>query len=147
GRRHRGVPPQPGHPHDGRPQGEDAGHAAHVPRELPGDRGHLPILGLLLEDEILLHRYINGSAWSPGVNYYVYIAGAIAAFCTAFYMFRLYCLTFEGKFRGDHHTWQHYVKEYWIMSMPLVLLAIAATFGGLLGWPHGLHGIAPIPHV
>jgi NADH-quinone oxidoreductase subunit L len=109
--------------------------------------GIFPFSGFFSKDEILLHGYINGSEWSPGVNYYVYIAGAIAAFCTAFYMFRLYCLTFEGKFRGDHHTWKHHVKEYWIMSMPLVLLAIAATFGGFLGWPHALHGIVPIPHV
>ena len=104
--------------------------------------GIFPFAGFFSKDEILLHGYINESVWSPGLNYFVYIAGALAAFCTAFYMFRLYFLTFEGKFRGDHHTWTHYVKEHWIMSMPLAVLAVLATFGGLLGWPHAFPGAA-----
>jgi NADH-quinone oxidoreductase subunit L len=81
------------------------------------------------------------------LNYILYSLGAIAALCTSFYMFRLYYLVFAGKFRGDHHTWHHHVHEHWIMSLPLVVLAVLATFGGLLGWPHVLHGIVHIPHV
>jgi NADH-quinone oxidoreductase subunit L len=106
----------------------------------------IPIFaGFFSKDEILLHAYTNASAWSPGINYVVYSLGIVAAFCTAFYMFRLYYLTFEGEFRGDHHTWEHHVHEQWIMSFPLVVLAVLATFGGFLGIPHVLPG--HLPHV
>ncbi len=104
----------------------------------------IPIFsGFFSKDEILLHAYTNASAWTPGLNYAAYGMGAIAAFCTAFYMFRLYFLTFAGKFRGDHHTWTHHVHEQWIMSLPLVVLAILATFGGFLGIPHVFPGHLP----
>jgi NADH-quinone oxidoreductase subunit L len=106
----------------------------------------IPIFaGFFSKDEILLHAYTNMSAWSPGLNYVAYGLGLAAAICTAFYMFRLYYLTFEGEFRGDHHTWDHHVHEQWIMSFPLIVLAILATFGGFLGIPHVFPG--HLPHV
>ncbi|MBL4684199.1 MAG: NADH-quinone oxidoreductase subunit L [Nannocystaceae bacterium] len=104
--------------------------------------------GFFSKDEILLHAYVNASQWSVGLNYVAYVFGLLAAFCTAFYMFRLYYLTFKGEFRGDHHTWKHHVGEVWIMSMPLVVLAALAAFGGLLGVPHVLgEMVGGIPHV
>ncbi len=103
--------------------------------------------GFFSKDEILLHAYTNASAWTPGLNYVGYILGMVAALCTAFYMFRLYFLTFEGKWRGDNHTWTHYVKEHWIMSLPLVVLAVLATFGGFLGYPHALPFHDQLPHL
>ena len=114
--------------------------------------GIVPFSGFFSKDEILLHVYANTSnglfaAGDMNLNYLVYGLGAIAALCTSFYMFRLYYLTFEGKFRGDHHTWHHYVQEHWIMSLPLVILAGAATAGGLLGWPHVFSGAVHMPHV
>ena len=33
--------------------------------------------------------------------------GVVAAFMTAFYSTRLMFMTFYGKYRGDHHTWDH----------------------------------------
>jgi NADH-quinone oxidoreductase subunit L len=106
--------------------------------------GIFPFAGFFSKDEILLHAYANETRalWTPGgmeLNYILYSIGALAALCTSFYMFRLYYLTFAGKFRGDHHTWHHYVHEHWIMSLPLVVLAVGATLGGLLGWPHAFH--------
>jgi NADH-quinone oxidoreductase subunit L len=114
--------------------------------------GIFPFAGFFSKDEILLHAYANESRglWTAGgmeLNYILYSLGAIAALCTSFYMFRLYYLTFAGKFRGDHHTWHHYVHEYGIMSLPLMVLATGAMLGGLLGWPHVLHGVLPIPHI
>ena len=103
--------------------------------------------GFFSKDEILLHAYTYASAWSPGLNYAGYLLGMAAALCTAFYMFRLYFLTFEGKWRGDSHTWEHSVKEHWIMSLPLVVLAFLATFGGFLGYPHALPGHETLPHM
>jgi NADH-quinone oxidoreductase subunit L len=114
--------------------------------------GIFPFAGFFSKDEILLHAYTNETRalWTPGgmeLNYILYSIGALAALCTSFYMFRLYYLTFGGKFRGDHHTWHHYVHEHWIMSLPLVVLAVGAALGGLLGWPHVFHGVVHIPHV
>lgn len=114
--------------------------------------GIVPFSGFFSKDEILLHTSVNvtNGLFAPGdmwTNWIVYGLGLVAALCTSFYMFRLYYLTFGGRFRGDHHTWHHYVKEHWIMSLPLVVLAVAATFGGLVGWPHVFHGVLPISHV
>lgn len=114
--------------------------------------GIFPFAGFFSKDEILLHAYANESRglWTAGgmeLNYILYSLGAIAALCTSFYMFRLYYLTFGGKFRGDHHTWHHHVHEHWIMSLPLVVLAVLATFGGLLGWPHVFGSVIHIPHL
>ena len=103
--------------------------------------------GFFSKDEILLHAYTYASAWSPGLNYAGYLLGMAAALCTAFYMFRLYFLTFEGKWRGDSHTWEHHVKEHGIMSLPLLVLAVLATFGGFLGYPHALPGHEALPHM
>ncbi|MCA9706175.1 MAG: NADH-quinone oxidoreductase subunit L [Myxococcales bacterium] len=110
--------------------------------------GIIPFSGFFSKDEILLHAQINETMalFTPGgmgLNWLLYGLGVLAALCTSFYMFRLYYLTFEGKFRGDHHTWHHYVREHWIMSLPLVLLAVAATLGGLLGWPHVFNSSDP----
>jgi len=106
----------------------------------------IPIFsGFFSKDEILLSAYVNASEWTPGLNYAAWLLGVVTAFCTAFYMFRLYYLVFEGKFRGDHHTWTHHVAEHWIMTFPLVVLAAAATLGGLLGVPHVFH--IGLPHV
>ncbi len=106
----------------------------------------IPIFsGFFSKDEILLHAFVNQSIWSPGLNYVCWGLGVAAAACTAFYMFRLYFLTFGGTFRGDHHTWEHHVGEHTIMSFPLIVLALGATFGGFIGLPHVLPG--HLPHV
>ncbi len=109
--------------------------------------GIFPFAGFFSKDEILIHTLANGSEWSVGLNLALYLLGLLAALCTSFYMFRLYYLTFEGKFRGDHHTWHHYVREHWIMSLPLVILAGLASVGGLLGWPHVFSDLIHMPHV
>ncbi len=114
--------------------------------------GIIPFSGFFSKDEILLHAYVNDirGVLTQGdmvLNYLLWSLGILAALCTAFYMFRLYYLTFEGKFRGDHHTWHHHVREHWIMSLPLVILAGLAALGGLLGWPHVFGDVIHIPHV
>ena len=46
---HRGVPPQPGHPDDGRAEKEDARHRDHLRDKLPSHRGDPPAIRLLFE--------------------------------------------------------------------------------------------------
>jgi len=51
-----------------------------------------PLAGFFSKDEILAYAF----HWSP----LIWIVGAITAGMTAFYMFRLYFMTFHGKYRG-----------------------------------------------
>ena len=41
------------------------------------------------------------------VGMFAFWLGVVAAFMTAFYSTRLMFMTFYGKYRGDHHTWDH----------------------------------------
>jgi NADH-quinone oxidoreductase subunit L len=84
-----------------------------------------PFSGFFSKDEIL----INAMAANP-VYYALGIAGALM---TAFYMFRLYAMTFLGSYRGDAHHHPHESPK--AMTIPLVLLAILSVVGGLVGIP------------
>ncbi len=64
----------------------------------------------------------------------------VAALGTAFYMSRLYFLVFTGPSRADHETQHHIHESPAIMVGPLVVLAIGAGLGGLVGVPGGLFG-------
>jgi NADH-quinone oxidoreductase subunit L len=89
--------------------------------------------GFFSKDEILASAYAGGHTglWACGV------AGAAI---TAFYMTRLYVLTFRGTFRGDHHTWDHAHESPTSMTIPLMVLAVLAAVGGYVGIPHALGG-------
>ena len=83
--------------------------------------------GFFSKDEIL------ASAWSH--NKAIYWLGAVGAMMTAFYMFRLYTLTFTGKFRGTHEQEHHLHESPAAMTIPLVILAILSIIGGYVGLP------------
>ncbi|HLF07431.1 MAG TPA: hypothetical protein VI893_09745, partial [Thermoplasmata archaeon] len=53
--------------------------------------------------------------------------GVATAFLTAFYMWRLYCLTFTGVYRGP----QTPHESPWTMTLPLVILSVFAVLIGL----------------
>jgi NAD(P)H-quinone oxidoreductase subunit 5 len=108
-----------------------------------------PLAGFWSKDEIL------GQAF----NSYplLWAMGFITAGMTAFYMFRLYFLTFEGEFRGndkamaaqllaaadkggeehDDHAEHadHPHESGWQMALPLAVLAVPSALIGLLGTP------------
>jgi NADH:ubiquinone oxidoreductase subunit 5 (subunit L)/multisubunit Na+/H+ antiporter MnhA subunit len=56
-----------------------------------------------------------------------------AAFLIAFYMFRLYLLTFAGHYRGDPHAIHHLRKAPANLWVPLVILAFFAAAAGFVG--------------
>lgn len=59
-----------------------------------------------------------------------------AAFCTAFYMFRLIFLAFFGQPR-DSEAFHHAHESPWVMTLPLVILASASVYpvgGGAGNW-------------
>jgi NADH-quinone oxidoreductase subunit L len=62
---------------------------------------------------------------------YAYACVALGAMVTAFYTFRSLFLTFYGKFRGDHETWEHCHESPVVVWLPLVILSIPSV---ILGW-------------
>src|SRR6185503_14559602 len=62
----------------------------------------------------------------------------LAALGTSFYMSRLYFLVFSGPSRADAEVLHHVHESPAVMTGPLVVLAIGATLGGLLGFPGAL---------
>jgi NADH-quinone oxidoreductase subunit L len=84
-----------------------------------------PLSGFWSKDEILLEAYRSGHIG-------IYLIGTITAFITAFYMFRLFFLTFAGNPR-NHNIHPHESPK--IMTIPLILLAIGAALVGLPGSP------------
>jgi len=86
-----------------------------------------PFSGFFSKDEILVGAYNENPLY-----YYIGLAGALM---TAFYMFRLYALTFLGKFRGTHEQEHHLHESPSAITFPLIVLAILSVFGGLLGIP------------
>ncbi len=110
-----------------------------------------PLAGFWSKDEILGNAFISFPAF--------WFVGFLTAGMTAFYMFRLYFLTFEGDFRGgnkelqkelllaskinmeEEHEEEH-EKEHgslhespWSMTFPLVFLAVPSVIIGFIGFP------------
>jgi NADH-quinone oxidoreductase subunit L len=88
-----------------------------------------PFAGFFSKDEILAHVYEHNKIY--------WILGVIGSMLTAFYMFRLYFLTFHGKFRGTHDQEHHLHESPKSMTVPLVVLAVLSVIGGLVGIPNG----------
>jgi NADH-quinone oxidoreductase subunit L len=89
--------------------------------------GMPPFSGFFSKDEILAHAFEkNPLLWGVGV---------LGALMTAFYMFRLYAMTFLGKFRGTHDQEHHLHESPKAITIPLIILAILAVVGGWVGIP------------
>jgi len=87
-----------------------------------------PFAGFFSKDEILLESLVRG-------NFLYWAIGALAAFFTAFYMFRLLFMTFHGESRVDHHAAEHLHESPKNMTLPLTALAGLSFVGGFLGIP------------
>lgn len=83
-----------------------------------------PLSGFISKDEILLSVFVQ--------NKYIYIIGFVVSVLTAFYIFRLYFMTFWGKLRSKDITPHESPKN---MTIPLVILAALSAVGGFLGMP------------
>ncbi|MES2762589.1 MAG: NADH-quinone oxidoreductase subunit L [Bacteroidota bacterium] len=83
--------------------------------------------GFFSKDEILAHTYEH----SPTLWFF----GQVASMLTAFYMFRLFFLTFFGKFRGTHEQEHHLHESPGSMTFPLIVLGVLSLVGGVLGLP------------
>jgi len=88
--------------------------------------------GFFSKDEILAGAFSH----SP----IIFSLVLFAALLTAFYMFRLYIITFTGTFRGTHDQEHHLHESPKAMTMPLIILAILSVVGGFIGVPEVLGG-------
>ena len=86
-----------------------------------------PFAGFFSKDEILAAAHDKHPVY--------YVLGVTTSLMTAFYMFRLYFLTFSGKFRGTEEQAHHLHESPFSMTLPLILLAILSIAGGWIGIP------------
>ena len=93
-----------------------------------------PFSGFFSKDEILYQTFA-----SPTAGPILWFVGLVTALLTAFYMFRLWYLTFFGTSRATDHA-AHPHESPWIMLGPLVILALLSVGGGWIGIPHALGG-------
>ncbi len=89
--------------------------------------GIFPFAGFWSKDEILMTAFHK--------NLPLWIIGSVASVMTAFYMFRLMYLTFFKEFRGTEHQKSHLHESPSLITIPLIVLAVLATFGGLINFP------------
>jgi NADH-quinone oxidoreductase subunit L len=85
--------------------------------------GLWPFSGFFSKDGILAAAY-KGSMT-------LFALGVLVAFLTTFYMFRLFFVVFLSKAKSDLPAHAHESPR--IMTAPLIILAIASTFGGFFG--------------
>ena len=90
--------------------------------------GVFPFAGFFSKDEILFQTWLRGGP-------ILWMAGVVGAFLTAFYMFRLYFLTFHGSPRMSEDVKQHIHESPNSMTIPLMLLAVLSVVGGFVQIP------------
>jgi NADH-quinone oxidoreductase subunit L len=100
--------------------------------------GIFPWAGFWSKDEILAdawHTFTAGGHFgvTVGWGFFVWLLLTVAAFLTAFYTGRQVFLTFAGKPRTE--AARHAPESVPSMTIPLVILAVFATFLGLFGLP------------
>jgi NADH-quinone oxidoreductase subunit L len=96
-----------------------------------------PLAGFFSKDEILWKSFAGG-------HIALWLIGLIGAGLTAFYMFRLLALTFEGEKRWDAGKHPHEAPSS--MTVPLIVLAFLSVVGGFVGIPASLGGGNAIEH-
>jgi NADH-quinone oxidoreductase subunit L len=114
-----------------------------------------PLAGFFSKDEILGSVFaraqgstLASASWLgiPGntLLYAIYVIGLITALMTAIYMTRMMLYTFHGPNRTGAQEESHLQEAPWVMTAPLVVLAILTVVGGWLNLPEVITDIVPI---
>ena len=110
--------------------------------------GIFPLAGFWSKDEILAHA----TEVNLTIGWIAFSAGVVAAFMTAFYMFRVIWMTFGGEYRGgaeaeaaairaeggeppEVNGQPHLGESPWMMLAPMLVLAVLAVGAGFLANP------------
>ena len=104
----------------------------------------VPLLsGFFSKDGILWYAWFNQNSalgtFAPYFSTLIWGLGVATAGLTAFYMFRLYFRTFEGKCMAPEETRAQLSESPTTMTIPLVALAGLSIVGGYVGLPHVLN--------
>jgi NADH-quinone oxidoreductase subunit L len=89
--------------------------------------------GFFSKDEILWWTFASTRG-----SKVIWVIVVVAAFMTAFYMFRCLYMTFYGEQKTNPKAKDHVHESPWVITLPLVVLAGLATVGGLIGIPHAI---------
>ncbi|MGA8258610.1 MAG: NADH-quinone oxidoreductase subunit L [Arenicellales bacterium] len=98
--------------------------------------GFPPFAGFFSKDSII--EAVHASRLWPAE--FAYICLAAATFVTSFYSFRLLFLTFHGKPRMSREQFAHVKESPWVVTVPLILLAIPSVCIGALYFEPMLFG-------
>jgi NADH-quinone oxidoreductase subunit L len=82
----------------------------------------------------LLIEAVGESHWAEtdaAVYWIAYLSVLLGVFVTALYSFRMFFLVFHGRERMDEETRSHLHESPWVVTVPLVLLAIPSA---VIGW-------------
>jgi NADH-quinone oxidoreductase subunit L len=81
----------------------------------------------------LLIEAVHESHWEgQGVIYWIaYLSVLLGVFVTALYSFRMFFVVFHGEERMDKETKSHLHETPWVVTVPLILLAIPSA---IIGW-------------
>ena len=118
-------------------------------REMGGLRRYLPVTywtmligslaligtpffaGFYSKDVIIEAVGLAAEHGRPGAGF-AWLCVLAGVFVTALYSFRLFFLVFHGSERMDEHTREHLHEPGWVVTVPLVLLAIPSALIGLV---------------
>jgi NADH-quinone oxidoreductase subunit L len=98
-----------------------------------------PFAGFFSKDQILAELLFKKGPLVYGI-------GILVSLFTCYYMFRLFFLTFYGKFRGSQEQEHHLHESPLSMTIPLMVLALFSAIAGLAGFPHGIGHTLGINH-
>ncbi|HET7100358.1 MAG TPA: NADH-quinone oxidoreductase subunit L, partial [Terriglobia bacterium] len=87
--------------------------------------GFFPFSGFFSKDAILYAAFLHGTGGKV-----LWFVGLVTALLTAFYMFRLWYMTFMGESRSPD---AHPHESPWSMLGPVVILALLSVGGGWVG--------------
>jgi NADH:ubiquinone oxidoreductase subunit 5 (subunit L)/multisubunit Na+/H+ antiporter MnhA subunit len=106
-----------------------------------GDGRRLQLASLDGDDVTLTD--VSSVAHKPAFQHILWIIGVLVSLLTAFYIFRLYFLVFEGEPRGNRTVWEQVQESPQTMTLPLSILAVFTLAGG--GWESSLaEWLAPV---
>ncbi|HEV8431204.1 MAG TPA: NADH-quinone oxidoreductase subunit L [Pyrinomonadaceae bacterium] len=110
--------------------------------------------GFFSKDEILWKTWSAPAFSLPsGFNKLLWFIAALTALLTAVYMTRMMVMTFWGgeRFRETHESKHQEPNHHhgsvephespWVMTLPLIVLAVLSTVGGFIGVPYALSSV------
>jgi len=86
-----------------------------------------PFFSGFFSKDTIIEAVHHASIPGAGIAYWAVL---LSVFVTALYSFRLYFLVFHGTPRMDDHTREHLHETPWVVTLPLILLAIPSVIAG-----------------